>query len=168
MSICKICKNPRNEGNVCHNCRQIFVPLAESIYDFTQCLTCDLCDKYNFPCLNCAKYAFEYNLGSGNGQIEEFENINDSDDNGEEPLNPSQMLRVLSDTYEQSDNYNNNNNNNNNATVIVVESDIVLESVVTNDESSDVVVSNISEFNEAMIYQKKKKRGYYNKYCIVQ
>ena len=68
-SICEICDDIWDEGHVCHKCRQVFRPLAENQSEFDMCVVCNTCDTYWFPCRECAKYAFEYRLGPGNGPL---------------------------------------------------------------------------------------------------
>ncbi len=65
-SICEICSLCINEGTVCRECRGLFEPLTNRDYEFQVCLECEYCDDFNFPCQRCAKYTFEYILGTGN------------------------------------------------------------------------------------------------------
>ena len=66
-SICELCSLNINEDHVCRDCRIVFEPLNIDTCEFHMCLECEDCDKYNFPCKNCAKTVFDYILGAGNG-----------------------------------------------------------------------------------------------------
>ena len=93
---CVLCKRG-DEGQICQYCRNIFLPLAENISEFEICLICEMCDQYSFPCRYCAKYVFEFNLGTGNGP--KFQNFDDGVKDNK--LTLKQILNKLPKTIEQ-------------------------------------------------------------------
>ncbi len=62
--MCDICHDS-GKTNVCRKCRERFRSIAVSDYEFHLCLGCDNCDNYGFPCIDCARYAFDGRLGNG-------------------------------------------------------------------------------------------------------
>lgn len=93
---CELCQKEKNEGNVCHSCRSRFEPLSESIYEFYNTLECYNCDEYGFPCMACAKYTFDGNLGRGNGYPQDFDDhVNETTDL--DILSIEAMLKILGD-----------------------------------------------------------------------
>ena len=62
--MCDICHDS-GKTNVCRKCRERFRSISVSDYEFHLCLGCDNCDNYGFPCIDCARYAFDGRLGNG-------------------------------------------------------------------------------------------------------
>lgn len=80
-SVCELGCININEGPVCRQCRVKFKNFSTNDYEFHQCVNCCSCDKYGFPCNECAKYAFEFSLGSGS--------------NSSNPITTEQLLDLL-------------------------------------------------------------------------
>lgn len=74
-NICEVCAENYGEGNICRSCRKVFKVLSVDDEKFNECLTCQNCDMYWFPCLVCARDAFNYNLGIGHSHSDYFEGV---------------------------------------------------------------------------------------------
>lgn len=104
---CYLCKRGKaiqtTTQRVCKDCRTMFEPLASNGYEFGRCLDCELCDEYGFPCRHCAIYTFEYRLGSGNGEGEEFANDADDSEYDDHIMTVDQMLDTLDSVNNRED-----------------------------------------------------------------
>jgi len=157
-SLCEICLETPNEGNVCRQCRERFRILSESEYEFETCLMCDLCDYYWFPCRNCAKYAFEYKLGLGHGSGEDFDYISENDEN--QPLTTDELLNVLEERHDQEE------------ILTIISSKLNCETDIDSDkkqlEKTDMESTTYQNNDTDYIIPKKNKLSYYGKYCNIQ
>ena len=153
--VCEICSVIINEGNVCRGCRKLFETMSATDYEFHLCLECEYCDKYNFPCRRCAKYTFEYLLGRGNGEWDDMSDevvpMSDSEDDNY-PLGFDQILDTL-------DRYNDNSIQDNS-----------IDSTQDNNSTQDSIDNSTQDSTGPEIVEtiRKKKRGYYSRYCSIQ
>ena len=140
-SICHLCDFGINEGSVCRDCRLLFKSLSINETKFNECIICEICDVYGFPCNQCAKDVFNYSLGCGNG----YQNTS----NNGEILDADQLMEIIS---------NHNNKSDNNKTV---NNKTVNDKTVNNKTVDEIIDEAVDEIIT------KKRTSYYS-YCSLQ